>query len=174
MDCSPPASSVHGILQGRVLKWLAIPFCRESSRTREQILVSGIAGRFFIVWAIKEAHLSVAIKKVTWLNCIELNTCAHTHTQMNACKTKVSGLLQFHGCDAVLFVVVLVTTLSPTPPAVLCSLKDCSPPGSSVHGILQDSYWSGLPFPIQGLNVRLLHWHVNSLPTSHLGSPLVL
>ena len=62
-----------------------------------------------------------------------------THTQMNACKTKVSGLLPVSCiiCDTVLFVVVLVTTLSPTPPAVLCSLKDCSPPGSSVHGILQ-------------------------------------
>ena len=27
---------------------------------------------------------------------------------------------------------------------------DCSPPGSSVHGILQTEYWSGLPFPTPG------------------------
>ena len=31
----------------------------------------------------------------------------------------------------------------------LCHPKDCSPPGSSVHGILQQEYWSGLPCPLQ-------------------------
>ena len=31
MDCSPPGSSVHGILQARILKWVAIPFFRGSS-----------------------------------------------------------------------------------------------------------------------------------------------
>ena len=32
----------------------------------------------------------------------------------------------------------------------LCDLVDCSPPGSSVYGILQEEYWSGLPFPSPG------------------------
>ena len=31
MDCSPPGSSVHGILHARILEWVAIPFSRESS-----------------------------------------------------------------------------------------------------------------------------------------------
>jgi len=31
MDCSPPGSSVHGLLQARILEWVAIPFSRESS-----------------------------------------------------------------------------------------------------------------------------------------------
>ena len=35
MDCSPPVSSVHGILQARTLKWVAIPFSRGSSRPRD-------------------------------------------------------------------------------------------------------------------------------------------
>ena len=39
-------------------------------------------------------------------------------------------------------VCVLVAQLCPT----LCDPTDCSPPGSSVHGILQQEYWSGLPF----------------------------
>ena len=30
-DCSPPGSSVHGILQSRILEWVAIPFSRGSS-----------------------------------------------------------------------------------------------------------------------------------------------
>ena len=31
MNCSPPGSSVHGILQERIVEWVAIPFCRGSS-----------------------------------------------------------------------------------------------------------------------------------------------
>ena len=33
---------------------------------------------------------------------------------------------------------------------VLCDPMDCSPPGSSVHGILRQEYWSRLPFPFPG------------------------
>ena len=47
MDCSLSGSSVHGILQARILKWDAVPSCRESSGPRDRIWVSGIAGRFF-------------------------------------------------------------------------------------------------------------------------------
>ena len=36
MDCSPPGSSVHGILQARVLEWVAISFSRGSSQPRDQ------------------------------------------------------------------------------------------------------------------------------------------
>ena len=34
--------------------------------------------------------------------------------------------------------------------SILCKPLDCSPPGSSVHGISQEQYWSGLPFPSPG------------------------
>ena len=36
MDCSPPGFSVHGILQARILEWVAIPFSRRSSWSRDQ------------------------------------------------------------------------------------------------------------------------------------------
>ena len=42
MDCSLPGSSVHGILQARMLEWAAIPFSRVSSLPRDQIQVSSI------------------------------------------------------------------------------------------------------------------------------------
>ena len=45
MDCSPPGSFVHGILQARILGWLAISFSRGSSRPRDQTQASCIAGR---------------------------------------------------------------------------------------------------------------------------------
>ena len=43
MDCSSPGSSVHGILQARILEYVAIPFSRGSSQPRDQTQVSGIA-----------------------------------------------------------------------------------------------------------------------------------
>ena len=36
MNCSPPGSSVHGILQARILEWVAISFSRGSSQPRVQ------------------------------------------------------------------------------------------------------------------------------------------
>ena len=44
-----PGSSVHGILQARILEWVAIPFSRGSSQPRDRTWVSYIAGRFFII-----------------------------------------------------------------------------------------------------------------------------
>ena len=44
MYCSLPGSSVHGILQARILEWVAIPFCRRSSQPRDRTWVSCISG----------------------------------------------------------------------------------------------------------------------------------
>ena len=63
MDCSLPGSSVHGILQARILKWVAIPFSRESSQARNQTRVSYIAGRFFTNWAMREALCNLLAAK---------------------------------------------------------------------------------------------------------------
>ena len=57
LDCSPPGSSVHGILQARILEWVARPSSRGSSQSRNWTQVSCIAGRFFTVWATREAHV---------------------------------------------------------------------------------------------------------------------
>ena len=50
-ECSPPGSSVHGILQARILEWTDIPFYRGSSWTRDRTRVSCTADRLFTVWA---------------------------------------------------------------------------------------------------------------------------
>ena len=54
MDFSLTASSVHGILQMRILEWVAIPFSRISSWPGDQTQVSCLAGRFFTIWATRE------------------------------------------------------------------------------------------------------------------------
>ena len=47
MGCSLPGSSVHGVLQASILKWVAILFSRASSQPKDQSQVSCTAGRFF-------------------------------------------------------------------------------------------------------------------------------
>jgi len=47
LDCSPPGSSVHEILQARILEWIAFPFSRGASQSRDRTQVSHIAGGFF-------------------------------------------------------------------------------------------------------------------------------
>ena len=53
----PVRPPVHGILQARILEWVAIPFSRESSRPRDQTQVSCIVDRRFTVWATREVHV---------------------------------------------------------------------------------------------------------------------
>ena len=65
IDCSPPGSSDHGILQARILEWIAISFSRASSQPRDQTRVSCIAGWFFTVWAAREA-LNVVYLHFLW------------------------------------------------------------------------------------------------------------
>ena len=48
--------TVHGILQARILKWVAFPFSRGSFQSRDQIQVSHTADRFFTSWAMREAQ----------------------------------------------------------------------------------------------------------------------
>ena len=92
MDCSPPASSVHGILQARILEWVAIPnttnpdcvtFCKTTDLMKSLIINS------------QKLCLS-SIKRSCCCCCLVSQSC-------------------------------------PT----LCDPLDCSPPASSVHGILQ-------------------------------------
>ena len=47
-------NTVYGILQAKILEWVAIPFSRGSSQTREWTQASHIAGGFFTSWATKE------------------------------------------------------------------------------------------------------------------------
>ena len=67
MNCSPPGSFVLGILQARILEWVAMLSSRGSSRPRDWTRVSCIADRFFTIWA---------------------TTHTHTHTQWNVTQPK--------------------------------------------------------------------------------------
>ena len=54
--CDPMDYTVHGIVQARILEWLAFPFSRGSSKPRDQTQVSHIAGGFFTSLTKSEAQ----------------------------------------------------------------------------------------------------------------------
>ena len=73
LNCSPSGSPVHGILQARILEWVAIPFSRGSSWPRDQTWVSHITGRFFTVWVTREDS-----KHIRWVS-NAVSKCNHSH-----------------------------------------------------------------------------------------------
>ena len=58
MDCSPPGSSVHGILQARILEWVASSFSRGASWPRDRNCVSYVSCSYFsvLIWTSLEAQ----------------------------------------------------------------------------------------------------------------------
>ena len=63
---SPPGSSVLGILQARILEWIAIPFSRGSSWPSDRTQVSHIGGRLFTIWATQEALQLSTVFQDSW------------------------------------------------------------------------------------------------------------
>ena len=55
---------VHGILQVRILEWVAFPFSSGSSQPRDQTQVSHIAGGFFTRWATREAQVPITFEQI--------------------------------------------------------------------------------------------------------------
>ena len=70
MDCSSPGSSLHEILQARILAWVAISFSEGSSPPRGQAQVSCITSRFLTDWATREARIQFS--SVQSLSCVRL------------------------------------------------------------------------------------------------------
>ena len=68
MDCSPPGSSVNGILQAKILQWVAIPFSRGSSTPRDRICVSCIGRWILYCWTTSEAHKVFSSVLMTLVN----------------------------------------------------------------------------------------------------------
>ena len=65
MVCSLPGSSVHGILQARILEMVAIPFSRQSSQPRHRTQFSCIAGRILTILPVLKLRLSMLVDGIT-------------------------------------------------------------------------------------------------------------
>ena len=73
MDYSPPGSSVHGILQTRILEWVAMPSSRKSSQPRDWTQVSHIAGRFVTILATREAQSPHKLSNLCAYMCVAIS-----------------------------------------------------------------------------------------------------
>ena len=95
MDCSLPGSYVHGILQARILEWVVIPFCRGNSLPRDQTQVSHTVGRFFTIWATREA-ISDTIFVFLWITSLSVIISRSIHVFAN-------GIISFFSYGWVIF-----------------------------------------------------------------------
>ena len=59
--CNSMDYTVDGILQARILEWVAFPFSMKSSQSSNQTQVSHITGRFFTIWATREGPTNTII-----------------------------------------------------------------------------------------------------------------
>ena len=89
MDYSPPGSSVHGILQARVLEWIAISFSRESSWSRDRTCVSCIDRQVFTTEPPVNRGYIPRLKSLRWC-------CSHLP---HRCFRSVSGFSVFPGAS---------------------------------------------------------------------------
>ena len=143
--CDPIDYMVHGILQARILEWVAFPFSRGSSQPRDQTQVSPIVGGFFTSWATREA-LSTRSEcncKIVWTFC--------GIAFLWDWNDNLPFPVLCHCCVCAMFSCSVVSN-SAEP-------VDSSPPGSSVLGHSSDkktgvgchALLQGI-FPTQGLN----------------------
>ena len=73
VDCSPPGSSVCGILQVRILEWVGMPSSRVFFQTRDQTGSPAMAGRFFTHWITWEAYTYLILfTKSNWKQIADL------------------------------------------------------------------------------------------------------
>ena len=128
--CDPVDYTVHGILQARILEWVAFPFSRGSSQPRDRIQVSCIAGRFFTSWDTKDAQ---------WVRSQEeQKTASLVHM-----RDRELGLTLPSGVCSYSVAKLYLT---------LCDLKDCSPPGFSLSmGFPRQEHCRGFHFLLQGI-----------------------
>ena len=102
--CDPMDCTVRGILQTRILEWVAIPFSRGSSQPRDRTQVSHVAGGFFTVWATREAILAEG-------QCQLAGYCGHSQARERVSSLRVpafSGvfLLSHLLCESVIHICV--------------------------------------------------------------------
>ena len=145
MDCSPPGSSVHGILQARILEWVAMPFSRGSSPPREALRCA------FILDLLRGAGTFASNRTLTLFS--------NNHNSFHLLRDFL-----------LIYTKVLVTQSYLT----LCDTMDYSLPGSSVHGILQARIleWVAIPF-LRGSSWprdwTWVSWIAPGSPGLHLG-----
>ena len=170
MGWSLPGSSVYGILQARILEWVAIFFCRGSSQPRNRTWVSHIPSRFFTVWATKEACVQVIIEKSDQLS---LRLLCDLESRLQICCTYLS-----------LFKVKDTNTINSSPkwPGYLCLLRERERDREREtgklfkHQAIHAETYSKIHWGVKTVSVQYsplsLHMMAPDRPTYHLSEQL--
>ena len=159
MDCSPPGSSVHGILQARILEWVARPSSRGPSPPRDQTWTPCTAGIFFLPLNHQESpHKYMRAFKHKRSRCTRVHThawvCTHIHARMQA-HTHIRACVQR-----------LKSTGSCALCACTCAAHVCSPWAHMYTYMLTHKLPAPRPLSAKGLQVQA------SSPGPALLSPL--
>ena len=96
IDCSPQGYSVHGILQARILEWVAVPFCRGSSQARDW---TG-SPHILILW-LKSPSAVILRSKITIILIIIMDFPSGSDGKESACRagdpSSIPGSGRFQG-----------------------------------------------------------------------------
>ena len=142
VDSSPPGSSNHGILQARMLEWVAMCFSRGSSQPKDRTCISW-AGRWFLyLWATWQAHL--VISKCLFctsgledgLSAVLFPVALHTAVQHSLMGASASSGLRLFSCGVKLFCEVFPASLT-WAPTWMTNLSSPlpGPRGHGLHGL---------------------------------------
>ena len=129
MYCSPPDFSVHGIFQVRLLEWVAISYSRGYFWPRDQIHVSWVGRQILYLCATWQATIS-------WLWGITLQWQQECRCLFQVLFPLPLDMYHKWGCWITWWSEVKWSEVTQSCPT-LWDPMDCSPPGSSVHGIFQ-------------------------------------
>ena len=160
MDCSPLGSSLHEILQARILEWVAMSSSRGSFPTR----VSCIAGRFFTIWAAREAIWGRE----------EVNT-----QQIYIGRPGSPLEISLNSVALSCIILIRAQSLQSCLTVTLWAVAHKAP---LFMGLSRQGYWSGLPCPpledlphpgIEPTSPVFPALQANSLPLSHWGSLII-
>ena len=100
-DCSPPSSSFHGSLQARILEWVAIPFSRGSSQSRDWPWLSCIAGRYFSLSEPPGKHHPLTQYKIKSLKFGKKTKTVCVHfKEFTTGKSKCIPIVGYGSCDS--------------------------------------------------------------------------
>ena len=137
--CQAPPST--GILQARILEWVAIPFSRGSSQPRDGTQVSRIAGRFFTGWATMEALSRIQFSSVQLLSHVWLFETPWTAArQASLSVTSSRSLLKLMSIESMMpsshLILCCLLLLPPIPPSIRVFSSE-----STLH-IRWLKYWS--------------------------------
>ena len=149
MDCRPPGSSDHGILQARILEWVAIPFSRGSSGLRDQTRVSCTAGRFLTIWATAAAAAAKLLQSCPTL-CDPIDGSPPGSPVPDFLQARTLEWVAISFSNAWKWKVKSVSEVAQSCPTLLDPM-DCRGPAAYQSppsmGFSRQEYWSGLPLP---------------------------